>query len=113
MEFTQRRMQKKVLAPRQDPVADELVEGHPAAARAAFFQHPRTEDCIRRSVSKWEDEIRKTFGRILTIAVKKRDEIETTFDREMKTNLLVPAVTLIHRIEKNVKRGRQRLIATH
>ena len=70
-----------VLDPREDPVADELVQRHAARARAARLEHPRAEDGIRFAVEQRLDEIGEALRRVLAVSVQERDEIEASLDR--------------------------------
>ena len=76
MKLAERRAEHAVLEPAQNSVADELVQRHAAAARAAFLEHPRSEHCVGAALAQRPDEIRKTLRRVLAVAVDQRDEIE-------------------------------------
>jgi len=79
MELAERRAQHPVLKPAQDAIATNLYNGiPPRKAPFGFFEHPRAEDGVRlRRHEGGPYEIRKTFWRVLTVAVQQRDVVET------------------------------------
>jgi hypothetical protein len=60
------------------------------------------------AVAQRPDQLWQTFGRVLAVAVHQRHEIEAAFDRKVVADLLIAAVTLVHRVEQHVQRERDR-----
>ncbi len=113
VELAERGAQHPVLEPGQDAVADELVERHAAAARAALFEHPRAEDGVGSPLAQRTHEIGQALGRVLAVAVHQRHEVEAVLNREVVADLLVAAVALVDRVEEHVQRKRQRALPMH
>ena len=102
VELAQCGSQHPVLEPGQDPVAGEFVQGHAATQGGGAFDHPRSEHGVGFAVAQRSDEIGQTLGRVLSIAMQQRHEIEPAFDGEVVADLLVPPVPLVHGIEQDV-----------
>src|SRR5207244_2599314 len=96
-----------VLPPCEDLVANELVRRHAAPSRGAGLEHPRTEDRIRRPGRERTDELGQTLRCVLAVAVYERDEMEALLDREMESDLLVPPVALVDRIDEDAQGERE------
>ena len=102
MEFAKVRPKQTVLSPRQNLVAEELVNRHAAAQSTGRSQHARAENCRSLTTFQRFQKIRQTLRRILPVSMHKRYEIISMFNREMIAQLLVPAIPLVNRIKKRV-----------
>ena len=81
-----------VLGAGQDPVADVLVQRHPAAAGPARVEHARAEHRIDAIVGERRQEIGHLLRRVLTVAVQQDHDVPTVIDGVAVPGLLVAAV---------------------
>ena len=111
MELAQRAAEDAVLEPGEDPVADELVEGHPAPQGRTRRQHARAEHGVGLALEERLDEVGQALRRVLPVAVDERHEVEAPLDRVVVADLLVAAVALVQRVEEHVQLQRQGAVA--
>jgi len=90
-----------VLERGEDPVADELVERHPALERAEAGHHPAAEHCVGGSLEQGLEETGELLGRVLPIAVDHRHHVEALGDGVGVADLLVSPVTLVVGVAKD------------
>src|SRR6185312_5428901 len=80
MEFSQVGPQHPVLCPRENPVADELIERHAATPRAVLRHHARADDRGRIAFKASAEKIRQSFRSILTVAMNQSDIVIAPID---------------------------------
>jgi hypothetical protein len=97
VELGQVRPEKCVLEGRQNPVAEELIERHPAAKRPATLHHARAEHGVGLMVEQRLEKGRQLLGGVLAVSVQECDDVEPVIDRVAVAQLLVPAVALVLR----------------
>src|SRR5579864_1557008 len=107
MKLAQVRPQQLVFNPRQDLVADEFVWRHPTLQGAHASEHAGAEYGRCFASPQRLDQRGKAFGSILSVSMHQGHEIKTVFDGVMETELLVATVSLVHGIEKHMKRERR------
>ena len=98
-------MQDPVLQPRQDPVANILVEWHSPLQRAEACRHARAEYRTRFVPTQRGQQIGKAFRGVLSVPMNQRNDVEPVLNGIVKSNLLVAAITLLdgvvqHRLRK-------------
>ena len=91
----QLRAEHPVLEPGQDLVADPFVGRHSAAARRPFVDHARAEHRIRFVARERREQLRQFLRRILSVAMHKRDDVETVVDCVAVAEFLIAALTLV------------------
>ena len=91
MELAQARAQHAILEAGEGLVADVLVDGHTASAGRAptSIREPSTAS---HSPLERPGHLLERLGRVLAVAVKEDDDVETLLDGQPVTRLLGPAV---------------------
>src|SRR5439155_19730418 len=87
--------EEEVLDPREDPVTDELVEGHSAAQSREPVHHATPEDGVRHPLPQRPHEAWKNLGGVLPVAVEHGDEVEALGYRIRVADLLIASVPAI------------------
>src|SRR5690349_18229805 len=106
MKLGERRPEQPILNAGKDLVADELIERHPAAPRRAAVEHSGSENRVGLAIDQRLEKIVQAFRRILPVSMNESDDVELLPDRVMKSDLLVPAISLVDRIEQDRSRER-------
>jgi len=90
-----------ILESRQNAVSNPLVERHSASTSTARLQHARAENDVGVPAAPGGYDLGQQLRRILTVTVKKDDQVITTIDGHAVAKLLVAAISLIDRVAEN------------
>jgi hypothetical protein len=102
MELRETGPQQAILDPRQDPVSGELVERHPSPEGGARRHHPRPHHHVGLAGENRHRQLLELFRRVLSVAVKQHHGIKTVIYGVLVADLLVAAIALVDRIEKDL-----------
>ena len=87
--------EQRVLHPRQDLVAGELVERHAATARRAPLEHARPEHRVGIAVDDRPHDVGQALRGVLAVGMEHHHDVETALDRHAVAGLLVAAVAAV------------------
>ncbi len=76
----------------ENPVADELVERHAAAAGPALVEHARAEHHVGLAGLDRPDDVGEHLGRVLPVAVEQDHDVEPGLDGPAVARLLIAPV---------------------
>src|SRR5262245_31012994 len=105
MKFAQRGAEHGVLDLREDLVADELVERHPARQRRSVRHHSRAEYGVRLTRFERPKELGKGLGRVLAVPMQVRVDVVTLLDRVAVAADLIAAVAEVLLVAKDAELG--------